>query len=325
MSDPTTVTAVTNPKPNSCVEVKCDCLTMWSFVQQDCYIRMGSITADMVAAPIKDYETRAKRIAGTYARFYLEKERGSNLKKKGRFYWMALGAFASKTVACTYADWRVGAQEIVTSATKEGLGKGNFWLFCDIAGWHWYYTQFNEDFDQCLASRDTSKLVPAVIKQTKMMPWNAAALPKIKNLKVSKEIKLAFEKVKEFEGEVDIASRRKMQMEHLLAVADHEQGVILQPLVYDDPEFTWWVQLQRSAWVNWAAPGLQLVFNSACEIDKAELKSFAPKETKLENLESRMKWITKAANQFHDLMIKRTAYMDGEITKMAGWYDMADK
>ena len=323
MSDPTTVTAVTNPKPNSCVEVKCDCPTMWSFVQQDCYIRMGSITADMVAAPIKDYETRAKRIAGTYARFYLETERGGDPKKKGRFYWMALGAFASKTVACTYADWRVGAQEIVTSATKEGLGRGNLWLFCDIAGWHWYYTQFNDSFEQCLASRDTSKLVPAVIKQTKNMPWRSTALPKIKNLKVSKEIKLAFAKVKEFETQSKKEARPALQLEHLLIVADHEQGVILQPLVYDDPDFAYWVRMQRR--LSWVTPTLQLVFSRACDIGDGAKKSIAPGNMKLEEFKSRMAWITKAADQFHGLMQTDKAYMEGEIAAMAGWYDMADK
>jgi hypothetical protein len=324
LSDVTTVTAVTNPKPNTCVEVKCDCSTMWSLVQQDCYIRMGSITADMVATPIKDYETRAKRISGTYARFYLEQERGSDPKKKGRFYWMALGAFASKTVACTFADWRVKGQGVVTDKTRDGLGKGNFWLFCDIAGWHWYYTQYNGDFEMCRDSRDTSMLVKAAQAQTKIMPWSDTALPKIKNLKVSKEIKLAFEKVKEFEG-ADKRLRSGIQMEHLLAVADHEQGVILQPLVYDDADFAYWVQVQRSAWVNWAAPDLQLVFSHACETNKVELKSVAPKDTKLENFESRMKWIGKAAEQFHKLMQERTVYMESEIATMAGWYDMPDK
>jgi hypothetical protein len=26
----------------------------------------------------------------------------------------------------------------------DGLGKGNFWLFCDISGWHWYYAGLSE-------------------------------------------------------------------------------------------------------------------------------------------------------------------------------------
>jgi hypothetical protein len=341
--DPTTVTAVTNPKPNTCVEVKCDCATMWSLIQQDCYIRMGSITADMVATPIKDYETRAKRIAGTYARFYLETERGGNPKKKGRFYWMALGAFASKTVACTLHAWQVKAQSMATDTTRDGLGKGNFWLFCDIAGWHWYYTQFNDDFEMCLDKRDTSTLIKNVQAQTKKMPWSATALPKIKNLKVSKEIKLAFKMVQAFE-KAPKDKQAGFQMKHLLAVADHEQGVILQPLIYDDPDFAKWVKVQRVAnskthaaekanpvWyflrsiVQSLTPDLELVFSHACSTKDTKLKSVAPEDTKLENFESRMKWIGSAAEQFHELMQRKTSYMEAEIATMAGWYNMPDK
>lgn len=325
MSDVTTVTALTNMKPNSCVPVTCDCPTMWSFVQEQCYLRMTNSTGDFKSAMVKDYETRARRIAGTYARFYLEQEDHGDPKKKGRFYWMALAAFASKTVACTFKDWRVKAQGMATSTTKEGLGKGNFWLFCDIAGWHWYYSRFGSTFEMCRDSRNTNSLDTDVKKQTKAMPWQAEALPKIKNLAVSKEVKLGFEKVKEFEGEAETGQRRKIQMAHLLVIADHEQGVILQPLIYDDKDFAYWVQVQRSAWVNWAAPGLELVFNSACAIDDEKLKSVAPKGTKLEEFRSRMDWIRKAADQFHELMQKRTAYMEGQISTIAGWYNMPDK
>jgi hypothetical protein len=322
VTDPTTITAVTNPKPNTCVEVNCDCATMWSLVQQDCYIRMGYIKGEMIGAPIKDYETRAKRIAGTYARFYRETERGGDLKKKGRFYWMALGAFASKTVACTFADWRVQSQTAVTNKTRDGLGRGNFWLFCDIAGWHWYYTQFNDDFELCRDKRDTSTLTKAVKEQTGIMDWGSTAPAKINNLKVSKEIKTAFEMVRAFE-KAPKEKQAGFQMKHLLAVADHEQGVILQPLVYDDPDFAYWVRMQRR--LSWVTPTLQLVFRSACETSKAERKSVAPDDTKLESFDSRMKWIRNAADQFHKLMQNEKTYMEGEIATMAGWYDMADK
>ena len=60
------------------------------------------------------YEQRARRIAAIYARIYLEmeKELGGNPNLKGRFYWMGLGAFASKTVAATFDSWmtRTGYQ-----------------------------------------------------------------------------------------------------------------------------------------------------------------------------------------------------------------------
>ncbi|WP_157451420.1 DUF2515 family protein [Caldimonas taiwanensis] len=50
---------------------------------------------------------RARRLAAIYARFYPELEDGGKPQWKGRFYWMALGAFASKTVACSLEMVRV--------------------------------------------------------------------------------------------------------------------------------------------------------------------------------------------------------------------------
>ena len=139
MADSTTVEVATNATPNSCVDVQCDCNTMWSMAQQFSYLRLCDDRGAFKASLIKDYAVRARRIAATYARFYLEKEVGGDPAKKGRFYWMALGAFASKTVACTLEAWQVRAQAtFMSKTTKEGLGKGNFWLFCDISGWHWY-------------------------------------------------------------------------------------------------------------------------------------------------------------------------------------------
>ena len=326
MADSTTVEAMTNTTPNSCVDVHCDCNTMWSLAQQFSYLRLSDETAPFKSTLVKDYAVRARRISATYARFYLEQEQGGNAAKKGRYYWAALAAFASKTVACTLEDWRVGAQAVFLSEkTREGLGKGNFWLFMDISGWHWYYSMYASSFDMCLDSRNSDNYATAVKAQVKKLPWNAEALPKIKKLAVSKEIRLGFAKVKEFEVETDATEKPKRQMEHLLAVADHEQGVILQPLIYDDPDFVYWLDKQRRPWVRWAAPNLELVFSSACGTSDEALKSKAPEGTKLEEFKSRMKWIGQAAGQFHNLMQVDTARMEGEIRKMAGWVAMADK
>ena len=162
MADPTTVEALTNPTPASCVAVNCDCNTMWSIVQQYSYLRLGNESGELRSTLVSDYAVRARRIAATYARFYLEQEDGSESRKKGRFYWMALGAFASKTVACTLELRRVRLQAAFTSTVKEGLGKGNFWLFCDISGWHWYYCKFPSSFDSCVSARNASNYVPKV-------------------------------------------------------------------------------------------------------------------------------------------------------------------
>ena len=141
---------------------------------------------------------------------------------------------------------------------------------------------------------------------------------------VSSHIRTAFAKVKEFESETDANERRNIQLKHLLAIADHEQGVILQPLIYEDKDFADWLKIQRSAWVNWASPNLELVFASECGTGNDELKSVAPKATEMEDLRSRMSWIGKAAERFHLLMHERPAYMEGELQKMAGWVGLSD-
>ncbi len=323
--DGKTVTAMTNTTPDSCVEVRCSCNTMWSLAMQFSYLRLSDETGDFRAKLVADYAVRARRIAATYARYYLELEDGCEPDKKGRFYWMALGAFASKTVACTLETWQVRTQKRLSNKTSEGLGKGNFWLFCDISGWHWYYAKYNNSFDMCLESRNSDNFVPDVKRQVAELPWSAKALPKINKMQVSKYIKTGFEKVREFERETEPEDRRPIQFDHLMAIADHEQRIILQPLIYDDPDFAFWIRLQRSAWVNWAAPDLELVFSSACETGDENLSSVAPEGTKLEDVKSRMKWIGEAALRFHELMGRSPNNVERELQVIADWVGMADQ
>lgn len=299
---------------------------MWSMAQQFSYLRLCDHRGDFKAVLIKDYAVRARRIAATYARFYLEQEVGGQVDKKGRFYWMALGAFASKTVACTLESWQVRTQAtLMSEKTKEGLGKGNFWLFCDISGWHWYYSNHPSSFNACLGSRNSNSYVKAVKQQVAKLPWSASALPKIKYMAVSKEVKAGFDKIKAYELETNSKKKQALQLAHLLDIADHEQGVILQPLIYEDPDFSYWIRFQRNVLVSWATPDLELVFSQACGTDHDQFKSKAPKETELEGFRSRMAWIASAANQFHQLMRTQRSYMENQISSMAGWVNMADK
>lgn len=315
----TVVDAKTNEKEQSCVDAVCNCDTMWSLAQQFCVERLTVGTGEQKGRLIEDLEVRAKRIAATYARFYLELESGCNPSKKGRFYWMALGAFASKTVACSLALYRVQALRWV----KTALGKGNFWLFCDISGWHWYYARNPASFQMCLESRNASTYVPEVKKVVARLPWSDEALPVINQLKVSSHVRAGFAKVVEYERQQDVQRKRAIQMQHLLVIANHEQGVILQPLIYDDPAFARWIGAQRA--LSAISPDLELVFSSACQTDHDEFKSEAPSGTKLEDLRSRMDWIGAAANQFHKLMRTRKSYMEAQLGVMAGWADMADR
>ena len=138
--------AKTNTTINSCTPKTCTCEELWSVSQQFCLERMSEEVSSNTYNLLDSYSMRASRIAGTYARLYLEIERDGNSKigdssKKGRFYWMALGAFASKTVACTLEHWTLTVTKHGIAVTaSDWFGQGNFWLFQDIAGWHHYYS-----------------------------------------------------------------------------------------------------------------------------------------------------------------------------------------
>lgn len=324
MADPTTIETMTNTTPLSCVEGVCNCDTMWSLAQQFCYVRLSDPIPPTAFRHklVEHYAVRARRIAATYARFYLEQETsaGSDGSKKGRFYWMALGAFASKTVACTLELRRVQ----VARTTYHGLGKGNLWLFNDIAGWHFYYSRYQSSFETCRDQRDIATLVPTVRTQVNKLPWSAEALGRINNLRVSSHIKLGFEKVKAFEQETNERRRPTIQLEHLLAIADHEQRVILQPLIYSDTVFNLGIMAQRTRPFSWISPDLELVFTSACATDRPELKSVAPEGTRLEEVESRMQWIRQAATQFHGRMQFFKTQMEGELQTIASWVSLKD-
>ncbi|MBB3225403.1 DUF2515 family protein [Pseudoduganella umbonata] len=321
MSKSNPIIGTTNTTPKSCVNTDCDCNMMWSLAQQFSTKRLCVQTGEHKGKLIRSYEVRARRIAATYARLYLETEEGGNPALKGRYYWMALGAFASKTVACTFATKRVLAMSKGINTVWEGLGKGNFWLFCDISGWHWYRNMYPKSFNQCLKARNTQNYVKEVKAQLNQLPWKDEALPIIKYLQVSNEVVAGFKKVDEYE---DAPPRRRasIQFDHLMRIAEHEQGVILQPLIYEDDCFAGWIEIQRG--LSWFTPTVELIFTHACCETNAELKSVAPEETKLEDYQSRMNWITDAAEQFHRLMQSKLPLMERELATMAGWKDMAD-
>ncbi|MEO7496725.1 MAG: hypothetical protein ABIT83_20560 [Massilia sp.] len=227
--------STTNPQENSCVDIDCKCEDIWSMAQEFSTARLGTVDENKKTKLISDYGVRARRIAATYARFYLETEVGGDPTKIGRYYWMALGAFASKTVACTLESYRVEAMSIFTKTVTEGLGKGNFWLFCDVSGWHWYNSIYPASFEKCLTKRDSRTYVKPVQEHMKKLPWNAAALPAIENFTKTRYVEEAFSHIKCIETSSN-QKRASFQLLHLIAFAKHEQEIILQPLIYDDPD-----------------------------------------------------------------------------------------
>ncbi len=269
---------------------------------------------------LDDYNARAKRIAATYARFYLEEETSGNKALKGRFYWMGLGAFASKTVACGLSAWQVkylasSFGDVGMKSIYETLAKGNFWLFQDIASWHFLYnicssdkeylkTDYKKVFTPCMNMKHVDKLceTPKDIIKTKL-PWAEESLAIIGNLALPKggkepeSLEKGMKLVHDIEDMIFNNKKdefiQKAQLSHLLEIAKHEQGNVLQPLVYDDPSYwptdfqdwaafmrgttnlqrwikdkaTWWVPGSKViATVPYVMPALELIFTSTCNI-----------------------------------------------------------
>ena len=103
-------------------KIVCDCSVLWSMAHQFTYLRLSDSVGDNEYKLIDLFEARAKRIAATYARFYLETEDGGDSNNIGRYYWMGIGAFASKTVACLLNDCRLQLMYITSKTIPRGLG-----------------------------------------------------------------------------------------------------------------------------------------------------------------------------------------------------------
>ncbi len=191
------------------VEVTCDHL--WSLAQVQAIKRLSNYRKEyrlfgetkwMLEA---DFSIRAARIAGIYASFYLEQEDGGNEKLMGRFYWMGLAAFASKQVMCgldftTLATtaWPIGKP--VVDIGKNGLGKGNFWLFQDIFCWHWFYSKYPNKFEGCFSARNSETFDEKVKGALSRLPWAQESLAVIDGFKVKQEVVDAFLMVKKLRG-----------------------------------------------------------------------------------------------------------------------------
>jgi hypothetical protein len=316
-----------NDQPRKTKKVICDCGLLWSLAHQFTYLRLSDKVDDNEYKLVDLFSARAKRIAATYARFYLETEEGGDSAKMGRYYWMALGAFASKTVGCLLDSFQLQSMYVAFKTVPRGLGQGNLWLFTDIAASHWLYSNHPENFNQgmrCGPSRHVSQLEDPVKTITNDLPWAAESIGKIKNFKPSEFIIKGFEWVEVIENEQNPQNIPKHQLKQLIAIADHEQGAVLQPLIYENPDFADWARWQRSGWIKWASPTYQVSFSHLCEVDDPELKTVAPDDLIVEDLQSRMDWITKAANKFHRLMQMNKSYIEQELATIASWVDSPD-
>lgn len=330
--------AKTNTAKNSVKKVTVTCPDLWTHVQDFCLTRARyqgitssdtgiiysrSTSAAITVAMQTPYAIRAKLIAATYARFYLETEQyGTKTKKfKGRYFWMALGAFASNQVKITLLNRRaILANDFHFTSTTDWLGKGNFWLFQDIGGWHYYNNRFGyQNFTACEPLRNWSSLnttTKANVSNAKV--WSAEALPAIKNLKTNDFIKVAFAAANKYTLKTEPNDKKELQSTNLLALADHEQRMILQPLIYNTAEAREDLEFSRGSLQSQLAPKLKLTFSA--EDSTSDYDSYADKNIVLENVEDRMKWIYGIAKIFEGYMFgPEKNYMHKQLETMAGW------
>ena len=389
MAENLTATGTTNPRPNTCVDAKCSCDVIWSLAQQFAMRHLvthapvhqhmpdyregdphvsGTQVEKGAPAFVSDPEVRARRIAAAYARVFLEDFHLGDKSKIGRFYWLGLGAFASKQVAATLALWRVkyGAR---WSDLRAGLGHGNLWLFNDVLPWFYGYAAGAGTFDMCAQSRDSRNFVDQVATNFSRQNSHAESIGKVPYeidgdtgnkkaklgyLKCTPLVSDGFAAVSQWEAAGDKA-RPDIAFTHLLAIARHEQGEVLQGLIYDDPSFQWWLNGQRAALatsddtainasvskmqyglsdgsdialspvVRALVPSLQLVLTDEDTTNNLVFRSDAPDRLVLQDYQKRMGWIKDAATKYHRLMQGdyRQTMLD-YLSNIRNWGDMPD-
>lgn len=322
----------TNNQSCSVKEIPIKCGTLWAMGQQEAIQRLSvskkrlfSKTAKMEL--VSDFSARAARIAAAYAEFYLELGEDGQPDKKGRFYWMGLAAFASKQVKCGM-DY-IPSEPYLTALVplpfqvpykigKNGLGMGNFWLFQDIFVWHWFYKKYPCQFTECSPKRNAQSAEAQVLININSLPWADEALPVLKNLAITPYVEKGFNRIKECVDATDPVIKRDLQMSSLLAIADHEQRKILQPLIYEGSMFKKVLTTQAALEGAPLVPLRVASFSSACDVKDEELRVQMTKGD-LFNESDRMEFIKKIADQYHKLMGDKKDYMEQEIETISTW------
>ncbi|MDI3356283.1 hypothetical protein MO767_18280 [Pseudomonas sp. UYIF39] len=328
MSAQPITTFKTNDKACSVHEVVLGCDKLWAMGQEEAIRRLSKkrSSASSKYELISDFSARAARIAAAYGGFYLEQGEDGKPELKGRFYWMGLAAFASKQVKCGLDFIPNDPYLILTPPIvqpplrigKNSLGKGNFWLFQDIFVWHWFYSKYPEQFDECAPERDARSCEGQIQTNIDSLPWADDALPILNNLQVTEDIKSGFIAIQKTEKLPAGKARGEMQFVSLMAIANHEQRKILQPLIYESKPFR--ATLKMQAGFEWApfVPVRVAAFSTACDVKQPELR-VQMENGDLYDETDRMVFITDIAMQYHHLMGAEKDYMEGEIRTISTW------
>lgn len=267
----------TNLEEQSCKPVKLECSPFWEYWQQEAIKRMSNLQDEEknIYKIEPGYEARARRIAAIYAKIFLETEAYGNEKVRGRYYWMGFGAFASKTMGMVFSHFgtAIGFKVGIREAANV-FAKGNFWLFMDLAPWHYAWSACPKSFESCFESRDTESFEHLKEVMTNL-PWFNDVPIDIRKMNKTKEIENAFIKVKEIESiflnEPDDFEKYKLAAkklrEQLSAIGDQEQRNILQDLVWKNGsvKFGSWA----TRWFGWtgALPSTTLVLSSDYDVE----------------------------------------------------------
>ncbi|MDR6915930.1 hypothetical protein J2X66_002798 [Pseudomonas sp. 3296] len=328
MSAQPITTFKTNDKECSVHEVVLGCDKLWAMGQEEAIRRLSKkrSSASSKYELISDFSARAARIAAAYASFYLEQGEDGKPELKGRFYWMGLAAFASKQVKCGLDFIPNDPYLLLTPPLvqpplrigKNSLGKGNFWLFQDIFVWHWFYSKYPKQFDECAPERNARSCEGQIKTNIDSLPWAEEALATLNNLHFTNELAEGFNKIGETEKLPFGRAQRATQLSSLIAIANHEQRKILQPLIYESAPFR--ATLKVQAGFEWApfVPVRVAAFSTACDVKQPELR-VQMDDGDLYDETDRMVFITKIANQYHYLMDSEKHYMESEIQKISTW------
>ncbi|SFW89832.1 hypothetical protein SAMN03159505_05021 [Pseudomonas sp. NFACC10-1] len=103
-----------------------------------------------------------------------------------------------------------------------------------------------------------------------------------------------------------------------MAIANHEQVKILQPLIYEDVVFRRLLDAQAVVEGNWGVPRRLAALSTACETNTKVLDKVMTKGELYDKID-RMVFITETANSYHEKMFSSASYMTSAISTISTW------
>ena len=345
----------TNSNVGSCRPAQCNCIQFLQIYQQEAMKRVSNIESSNNYKLEPGYEARARRIASVYAKIFLETEIGGDPTLLGRYYWMGLGAFASKTVAMVFSAFRSKIAYLTgmlnSDDALDAFAKGNLWLFMDISVWHYLWSASPTSFKKCKGQRNTQNFVD-LLTSINNMPWSSC-LSDISYLRVTSEINSAFGLLPSIESKFKSEPTLQLKfnaaqadlLKHILYVAVQEQRNILQKIAWEDASLQANVKDQRGWFLSKVSIDQTLALSSDYDVSTLKTRrrgtgrgglvggdakslpedpwSTPPKGTILENYDSRMVWINKVAEKYHTLMLDTDGrnFLISELRVIANWGD----